>query len=593
MISASASEMASPPDTDRVSVISPTECEPPDASQLSRHLHSRWKRSSEAAPPIFIHSSWRASHTWFWMKFREHPSTLCFYEPFHECLATLTRSEAASLGPNSWHSRHPAGEPYYREFLPLIRKAGGVRLFIPEIPYRWFLPVGGPTGDLHSEERKYLALLIRHAERLRRTPVFGFTRSLGRLAAIKRQFPGIHIFQYRNLWTQWVSLVDQRQKGNKYFLHLLEVIPEHDLFSLYMAFHIYLYMLAYNCADIVVDVTKLAKDKNYRHQVCSQLVSATDLPITLDEAHELQQHYPFDPSLINWEEIRENVNFAVRMLDHVFDRQELLRYGAELVNETLGEIEIAEKYVSRTRCEIARLTGERDSLSAARSALAAELDRVIDERDVALTERDRLSQQRAAAMAEADRLADELAAARAKRETLLMENARLESELAAAVSALKAAQSALAALRTELSHVAADREQLVTESEEWFNAAVAWAADRLLGASRLGQGQWVHRLMLRLRAGVMAWCVDHVNHKASPRIRANRARDAGEWELAARFYVDQLDRNVYDPAIWVQLGRVLEKAGRASAAEIAYLKAAALSGKSTKSASLPARLASR
>src|SRR5215471_4862522 len=267
--------MASPPDAGGSAVAAAAETEP-----------------LQVAPPIFIHSSWRAAHTWFWLKFREQPSTLCFYEPFHECLATLTRSEALSLGPSSWNSRHPAGEPYYREFVPLIRKAGGVRLFAPEIPYRWFLPAGGPTGDLHPQETRYLALLIRHAERLRRVPVFGFTRSLGRLAAIKHQFPGTHIFQYRNLWTQWVSLIEHRQNGNKYFfpriLHimletqdlylssimnrymarylpslkaerddtgaandnrlgqlitkLLELIREQDLFCLYMAFHIYLYM---------------------------------------------------------------------------------------------------------------------------------------------------------------------------------------------------------------------------------------------------------------------------------------------------------------------------------------------------------------
>ena len=177
------------------------------------------------ASPIFLHSSWRASHTWFWLKFRKHPATVCFYEPFHESLGTLTRSEAESRYPDSWNSRHPSTEPYLLEFIPLIRKAGGVRLFVPEISYRWFLPVGGHTGNLHPEEIKYLALLIRHADRLRRTPVFGFTRSLGRLPAIKKQFPGIHIFQHRNLWTQWMSWIDYKKNNNEYFLHrVLEIM---------------------------------------------------------------------------------------------------------------------------------------------------------------------------------------------------------------------------------------------------------------------------------------------------------------------------------------------------------------------------------
>src|SRR5215472_7987945 len=174
--------MASPPDAGDSAVAAAAETEP-----------------LQVAPPIFIHSSWRASHTWFWLKFREQPSTVCFYEAFNECLASLTRSEALSLAPSSWNSRHPATEPYYREFVPLIRKSGGVRLFTPEISYRWFLPTDGPNGDLRPGEVKYLALLIRHAKRLGRIPVFGFVRSLGRVAAIKKRFPGLHIFQYRNL----------------------------------------------------------------------------------------------------------------------------------------------------------------------------------------------------------------------------------------------------------------------------------------------------------------------------------------------------------------------------------------------------------
>src|SRR4051812_48627234 len=73
--------------------------------------------------PIFIHSSWRVSHTWFWLKFRKNPATICFYEPFHEALATITRPTVENLGPRSWNSGHPGSEPYLREFLPLIRKA--------------------------------------------------------------------------------------------------------------------------------------------------------------------------------------------------------------------------------------------------------------------------------------------------------------------------------------------------------------------------------------------------------------------------------------------------------------------------------------
>ena len=115
-------------------------------------------RNQPSRPPIFIHSSWRASHTWFWQQFRAHQSTLCFYEPFHETLVTLTRSQALSVGPNSWDSGHPAGEPYRIEFVPLIRRAGGVRLITPEMSYQWFFPIGGVTGDLNREEALFALL---------------------------------------------------------------------------------------------------------------------------------------------------------------------------------------------------------------------------------------------------------------------------------------------------------------------------------------------------------------------------------------------------------------------------------------------------
>ena len=607
--------MIFPVDVGRSSVSPPAEHEPrdgyPDGRQQSRRLRDRREQHQQAAFPIFIHSSWRASHTWFWLKFRGHPSTVCFYEPFHESLATLTRSEGLSLGRHSWNSRHPAGEPYYLEFVPLIRKAGGVRLFVPEISYRWFLPDGGPTGDLHPEEVRYLALLIRHAEHLGRIPVFGFTRSLGRLIAIKNKFLGIHIFQYRNLWTQWMSMIAYKQDNFNYFfrqmLHimletqdtyfskivqryvvrylrslavergaicttsddyldrlitkLLELISDQDLFNLHMEFHIYLYMQARASADIVIDVTKVARDENYRQQAENQLTSVTGLPITFNDAIEIQQFHAFDPALIDWREIRENVNFAVSMLAHAFDRRELLRHGSELIGETLAEIETSEKYVARARHEIAEVTNQRGSVAAARSKLAAERDRLLEQYRAALTG---MEQQ-----------ARELSIRSADRGKLIKENARLKSELDAAVATADGQASTLVALRNEFSQLAIDRARLAAESERWFNAAVVWAADSLVSTPRLRRDRWLHRLMLRFRG----WWIERVNASGSPRIRAKRAQDAREWELAARFYVDELNRNVDDPAIWVQLSHALKETGKISAAEIAYRKATTLSRK--------------
>jgi hypothetical protein len=574
----------------------------PDLRHQPERLQDRPERHQLAPSPIFIHSSWRASHTWFWLKFRCDPSTVCFYEPFHESLTTLTRSEALSLGRDSWNSRHPAGEPYYLEFIPLIRKAGGVRLFAPEFSYRWFLPVGGPTGNLRPQEIRYLALLIRRAGHLQRIPVFGFTRSLGRLAAIKKKFGGIHIFQSRNLWTQWMSVASYKRVGFNYFFEkmlrvmleaqdpyfsslvnrtmghylrflgteegvtctrndnhignsitkLLTLISDEDLFILYMGFHIYLYIQARLNADFVVDITKLARDKDYCDRTHNWITSATGLPIIFNDAAESQQYHPLDPALIDWREIRENLDFAVSMLDHAFDRRELLLHGSELIDETLAEAKTSEKYVAAARHEIAKVTSERDSVSAAGAILTAE--------------RDRLLEQYRAALAGMERQARELAIGSADRRKLIAENTALGGKLMAAMTAADAQTSALAALRNELFRLTADFARLTAEGEKWFHAAVVRAADSLLHTSRLRRRQWLHYLMLRFRA----WWIKRLNPRAFPRMRANLARDAGEWQLAARFYADELTLNAHDPATWVQLGDVLKEAGKTPAAEIAY-----------------------
>jgi len=669
----SESDMISRPDARRISVLSAAEAAPRDTRLEECEDSSGFSdlpRRNRPSRPIFIHSSWRASHTWFWQRFRKHQSTVCFYEPFHESLVTLTKSQALSMGPNSWNSGHPAGDPYMIEFLPLIRRAGGVRLFTPEISYEWFFPIGGPTGDLHPKELRYLALLIRHAERLLRIPVFGFTRSLGRLIAIKNRFPGTHIFQYRNLWTQWTSWIDHRENGNEYFLlnflrimveaqdlylsslinrclvsyiqfpkdegdqniagrddfhgqltiKLLAFLSVQELFVLYMAFHTYLYMLAQKSADIVIDITKLARDEDYRRLARDQLTSATGLPITFDGITETQQYHPFDPALIDWRSIRDNLNFAVLTLDHLFDRQELLHYGSALLDETRAEIELSEKYVARARQRAADLASERDSVAAVRSTLAAERDRLSAERDAAFAERDRLSAERDAAFAERDRLSAERDAAFAERDRLsaerdaafaerdrllaerdaafaerdrfsverdaaFAERDRLSAERDAAVAKrdrLSAEQDAAFAERYRLSAerdaAVAERDRLSAQSERWFNAAVVWAADRLLSAPRSQRAQWFCRLMLGFRAGPIGWLGNGVNVRGSPRSRADRARDAGEWELAARFYIDELNRNVCDPSLWLELAHALKEAGEIPAAEIAYCKAATLSG---------------
>src|SRR5438067_2371216 len=57
--------------------------------------------------------------------------------------------------------------------------------------------------------------------------------------------------------------------------------------------------------------------------------------------------------------------------------------------------------------------------------------------------------------------------------------------------------------------------------------------------------------------------------------RADRARDAGQWEIAAELYRKALDRNPNNPPIWVQYGHALKESGNLAEAERAYRAAIA------------------
>lgn len=422
------------------------------------------------AAPIFLHASWRTSSTWFFLKFRRLDSTLCFYEPFNHEIGELTRENIAQKGFSSWSSGHPPSEPYFLEFLPLLRRGGGVRLFGRELADEWFIPEGGLGGRLRPQEVRYLSLLVRHAAHCEKTPVFGFTRSLGRIGALKRQFPGRHIFLYRNLWSQWASYLNQRRNGNEYFIatilnillgagdpffasvindYLLRTIEEGqrrplspaglagmlaatlgeaELFGLFMAMHVYLYGFAQTTADLSIDVTRLARDGKYRAASRRQVSELTALPIDFGDIEDVLQAHSATPTGIDWGKVRETADNGVRALAHLCDAGELVRFGTVLIEETIAEMRTGERYVRRARSHIARLTTERDDLAAERQGFRETCDRLARERDAAAgvgaelaAERDRLAGERNAALAETVRLAGERDAAAARRNALAAE----------------------------------------------------------------------------------------------------------------------------------------------------------------------------
>src|SRR5437660_955362 len=55
--------------------------------------------------------------------------------------------------------------------------------------------------------------------------------------------------------------------------------------------------------------------------------------------------------------------------------------------------------------------------------------------------------------------------------------------------------------------------------------------------------------------------------------RADRARAAGEWQLAAGLYHIALERTPNNPPIWIQYGHALKESGSPAEAETAYRSA--------------------
>ena len=130
-------------------------------------------------------------------------------------------------------------------------------------------------------------------------------------------------------------------------------------------------------------------------------------------------------------------------------------------------------------------------------------------------------------------------------------------------------QDDLERARDEVSRLTAERDALSRESARWFDAAILAKAEQILRNSTAGRTRMLRSLAHLFRA-------DRASTAAAI---ADRARKRGEWERAARFYLDALGSDAEVPEVWLRLGDSLKAAGKSPEAEFAYRKSVALRGR--------------
>jgi hypothetical protein len=118
----------------------------------------------------------------------------------------------------------------------------------------------------------------------------------------------------------------------------------------------------------------------------------------------------------------------------------------------------------------------------------------------------------------------------------------------------------------EISYLKAECEALSRECARWFDAAILAKAEQVLQSPRSGRTRTLSGMF---RPG----------RSPSPRALAAAARDRGEWERAARFYLDAIASDPEASELWRQLATALKAAEKPSEAEFAHRRAAALGWK--------------
>lgn len=282
---------------------------------------------------VFLHSGWRCASTYVWSRFRRSPFTTSFYEPFGEVLARCSPKRIDRQTAQGWSSRHPPlALPYADEYRPLLRPfIKGVPGYRPDFALERYFPTATGVGP----EARYLSRLIAHAHRRGTYPVLGFSRSLGRAAALKQALGGYHVLIRRNARQQWLSCRSYREKVSLSYFELCQFLilalapadtparrfagmlglpplprnlPKqikflHDLiypwgdelsYRAFIAVSLLSQAVAEPAADLVLDVDRLGRSPQYRDSIRTHLLADVGLSIDFDDC-QVPSH---DPSLV-------------------------------------------------------------------------------------------------------------------------------------------------------------------------------------------------------------------------------------------------------------------------------------------------------
>jgi hypothetical protein len=323
-----------------------------------------------------------------------------------------------------------------------LQEEGGVNLYDRRSAFEAFIPQNGVQGTLSQDESIYIASLIAAASDQGKVAVLTCTRTLGRVGGLKEAFSGTHLLIYRNLYHQWLSYCSLSTKGQRYFLrttYLILANNQHDPFFAYLAtaymrpedeavvdadqipdidqrafviffgVHLYLYLSAMPAADIILDISRLARDPDYRSELADEIEKASGIPIDLDSVRERIEY--FDVQLGDIRSLRDCLQSllgkAVECCDAALSKSELLALGDRLVGDAVNEIERSNLYFGAARAhfdggvargpslaeqaaieELGRARVEHARLSTQFQALSEEFDRAVLAREAALHDRD-------------------------------------------------------------------------------------------------------------------------------------------------------------------------------------------------------------